>query len=175
MSPSYDFREPDLFTAGTVGPPGQRVFYLQAREGGVIVTLKVEKEQVGALADYLADFLEKLSAAPSPPPGARRDLALVEPLAEAWPVRSLGVGYDQTHDRIVIVAQELRPDEDDGEEDAEGEAASARFAVNRGQAAAFVERARGLVEAGRPACPICARPMNPDGHVCPRRNGARHD
>jgi uncharacterized repeat protein (TIGR03847 family) len=174
MSPSYDFREPDLFTAGTVGPPGQRVFYLQAREGGVVVTLKLEKEQVGALADYLADFLEKLPATPSRS-RARGDLALVEPLAAAWPVRSLGVGYDQTHDRIVVVAQELRPDEDDGEEDAEGEAASARFAVNRGQAAAFVERARGLVEAGRPACPICARPMNPDGHVCPRRNGARHD
>jgi uncharacterized repeat protein (TIGR03847 family) len=175
MSPSYDFREPDLFTAGTVGPPGQRVFYLQAREGGVVVTLKVEKEQVGALADYLADILEKLPAAPGP--SRASDLALVEPLAEAWPVRSLGVGYDQTHDRIVIVAQELRPDEDDGEEEAaaEGEGASARFAVNRGQAAAFVERARGLVEAGRPACPMCARPMNPDGHVCPRRNGARHD
>lgn len=174
MSPSYDFREPDLFTAGTVGPLGQRVFYLQARERGVLVTLKIEKEQVAALADYLTKVLDKLTAAPGPAP-APADVALVEPIAPAWPVRSLAVGYEQARDRIVIVAQELRPDEDDGEEEADGEAASARFEVNRGQAVAFVERARGLVEAGRPTCPFCALPMNPEGHVCPRRNGARHD
>jgi uncharacterized repeat protein (TIGR03847 family) len=191
MSRSQDFLAPDLFTAGTVGPLGQRVFYIQAREAGVLLTLKAEKEQIGALAEYLAELLEKLGSptadvAPSP--------ELVEPIVPAWAVRSLAVGYDGEQKRIVIVAEEL-PEPPEGEEEAEeegegeeavdapeseeadatGDTASARFALDRTQAAAFVQRARALVQAGRPTCPICGRPMNPAGHVCPRRNGASRD
>ena len=51
---SFDVADPMVFTAGTVGPPGKRVFYIQAQGDGVVVTLKCEKQQVGALADYLA-------------------------------------------------------------------------------------------------------------------------
>jgi uncharacterized repeat protein (TIGR03847 family) len=191
MSPSQDFPAPDLFTAGTVGPLGQRVFYIQAREGGVLLTLKAEKEQVGALAEYLAELLEKLGG---PTTGVAPSPDLAEPIVPAWAVRSLAVGYDGEQKRIVIVAEELREPPEGEEEDAEEEeeeeeekeaaeasesrdpdAASARFALDRTQAAAFVQRARALVQAGRPACPICGRPMNPTGHVCPRRNGAAHD
>jgi uncharacterized repeat protein (TIGR03847 family) len=189
MSPPQDFPAPDLFTTGTVGPLGQRVFYLQAREANVLLTLKVEKEQIGALAEYLAELLEKLGSAPA---GVAPSPELAEPIVPAWTIRSLAVGYDGERKRIVIVAEELREgSEDDEEEDeaeeggveaAEGEAAepaedmaSARFSLDRAQAAAFVERARALVQAGRPSCPICGRPMNPAGHVCPRRNGASHD
>src|SRR5262249_9572594 len=120
MSPggeSFEFRVPDLFTAGTVGPPGQRVFYLQARERGVLVTLKVEKEQVDALAEYLAGLLERLA---QPAAAAAGDLSLVEPVVPAWDVRSLGVGYDREHDRVVIVAQE-RGEDEEAEEAEEGE------------------------------------------------------
>jgi uncharacterized repeat protein (TIGR03847 family) len=172
VSRSYDLRTPDLFTAGTVGPPGQRVFYLQAREADVLLTLKVEKEQVRALAEYLAGLLGRLPARPAAdrPVG---DLTLVEPLTPAWPVRSIAVGYDAEQDRIVVVAEELQETEED--EPAGGDPASARFEVDRGQAGAFVERARTLVEAGRPSCPICGRPVNPDGHICPRKNGAGRD
>ncbi len=190
----HDFADPDLFTVGTVGPPGQRTFYLQARKGSLLLTLKVEKEQVGALAEYLAELLGKLGGeagpvAPSP--------ALVEPIVPAWAVRSLGVGYDGERQRIVIVAQELREEdeaaaEEETDEAEEGQApeeerpageraedeeggATARFALDRARAAAFVERARALIRAGRPPCPICGRPMNPSGHACPRRNGAGRD
>jgi uncharacterized repeat protein (TIGR03847 family) len=192
MSPSQDFPAPDLFTAGTVGPIGQRVFYLQARQGDVLLTLKTEKEQVGALAEYLAELLEKLGG---PTSGVAPSPELAEPIVPAWAVRSLAVGYDGEQKRIVIVAEELREppegeadaeeeeeQEEEGEEEAaaaaEGrdpDAASARFALDRTQAAAFVQRARALVQAGRPSCPICGRPMNPTGHVCPRRNGAARD
>ncbi len=169
MSRSFDFKAPDLFTTGTVGPPGQRVFYLQARERGVLATLKVEKEQVGALADYLAGLLARL---PTPADVALGDLSLVEPIVPAWAVRSLGVGYDQAQDRVVIEAEELAEGQD---EERAGEAASARLHVSPAQAVAFVERARGLVKAGRPPCQICGRPMNPGGHVCPRSNGHGRD
>ena len=103
MAPSFDFEAPDFFTTGTVGVPGRRTFYLQAREAGSVVTLKLEKEQIRALAEYLAKLLNDL-----PDPGALpRDMALLEPVSEAWVVGSLGVAYDEAADRILIVAEEM--------------------------------------------------------------------
>jgi uncharacterized repeat protein (TIGR03847 family) len=182
MSQSFDLETPDHFTTGAVGPAGQRVFYLQAREGRVLVTLKAEKEQVNALSEYLAGLLNRLTESRESTP---EDLGLLEPIDPAWVVGSIGVGYEQDRGRIVIVANE-RVEEDD-EEDAEGEReereeeertaasgeepASARFHVTRAQAAGFVERARALMKAGRPICPMCSQPKDPSGHVCPRSNG----
>jgi uncharacterized repeat protein (TIGR03847 family) len=168
VSESFVLRAPDLFTAGAVGPPGQRVFYLQAREGATLVTLKLEKEHVGALGEYFGSVLAKLAGTAEPASGPMPEFALVEPLVPAWSVRSIGVGYDQEEDRFVVVAEELREEE---EENAPGDPASARFEVSRAQAATFAARARALIQAGRPGCPVCGRPKDPGGHVCPRANG----
>ena len=174
MSASFQLDGPDYFTAGAVGPPGQRVFYLQAREADTMVTLKCEKEQVAALGEYLGGLLARLPAT-SQTADDKRDL--LQPFEAAWAVGSLGVGYDADRDRILVVANERV--EEDEEEDTEGaaddpdavEPASARFAITRAQAAAFVERARTLQRAGRPTCPMCGEPKDPAGHVCPRSNG----
>jgi uncharacterized repeat protein (TIGR03847 family) len=163
MSTSFDFEAPDHFTTGTVGPSGQRIFYLQAREARRVVTLKVEKEQVRALAEYLAGFLARLKGKAEAAPD---DLALLEPVEAAWDVGSIGVGYDEGKDRIVVEAAEAVEEEEGGEEPA-----SARFRITRGQAAGFVERAQELMRGSRPACPLCTLPMDPTGHVCPRKNG----
>jgi len=93
-----------------------------------------------------------------------------------WDVGSLAVGYDEAQDRVVVEASELQEEaeEDAGEATAEEsgpQPAMARFRITRGQAAAFVERANDLMKAGRPSCPVCSRPMDPEGHVCPRSNG----
>ncbi len=167
MGRSYDLEDPDHFTAGAIGPPGQRVFYLQGRHGRTLVTLRCEKEQVRALADYLAKLLARLPEAEGPAPG---DPALLEPVEEEWIIGALGAGYDQARDRIVLEARELI------EEETSEEAAVARFRLSRAQATAFVERAQALVRAGRPVCPVCSQPKDPAGHVCPRSNGylARH-
>jgi uncharacterized repeat protein (TIGR03847 family) len=162
MSDSFDYQDPDHFTTGTVGPLGQRVFYLQGRQEGQLLTLKMEKEQVGALGDYLSTLLSKLAPVSEAAPG---DPALIEPVVEAWAVASIAVGYDERGDRVVVVVTERV------EEEAEVEAASARFRVTRAQAAAFVQRARELIEAGRPLCKVCGRGMDPSGHICPRSNG----
>src|SRR5580765_4689283 len=104
MSSSFEFVAPDHFTAGAIGPPGQRVFYLQSREKGKLVTLKSEKEQVRALAQYLSGLLEKLPAVGTAPLKAP---ALLEPVDAVWIVASIAVGYDEARDRILVVANEL--------------------------------------------------------------------
>jgi len=162
MSDSFELDAPDHFTAGAIGPPGQRVFYLQACQGRRLLTLKCEKEQVRALAEYLGGLLAKLPAVSGEEPG---DTALLEPVEAAWTIAALGAGYDRDGDRVVLEARELL------EEGTEEEPAVARLHVTRAQAAAFVERVRGLVRAGRPICPACSQPKDPAGHVCPRGNG----
>ena len=170
MNPSFDLERPDHFTAGAVGPPGERVFYVQAREGSTLVTLKSEKEQVRGLGEYLADLLDRL---PDTGEAAPADVALLEPIEVAWAVGSIGIGYDEPNGRVVVVLTAVSEEdaEEESAKDAAEEAASARFAVTRAQAAAFVERARALVRAGRPICPMCASAIDPGGHVCPRSNG----
>ena len=158
---SYDLPAPDVFTAGTVGEPGQRVFYFQARDGETVVTLRCEKQQVAALAEYFDGLLNDLE--PTPYGIAAGDLRLSEPIAEIWTVGPIGVAYDEPDDRIVVVLEELTEEE-------ESDGASVRVRLTRAQVSAFVNHARALVAAGRPPCRFCGLPLDPDGHMCPRMN-----
>ena len=162
MSGSYDLFDVDKLTVGAVGEPGQRLFLLQARHAGQVVTLKLEKAQVAALAQYLANLLEDLPR----PADLPEDLELEEPAEPEWVVGSLGVSYDATVDRLLLVAGEAVADEEE-------EGAEARFAVTREQVAALAIRGTRLVEAGRPPCPLCGYPLDASGHACPRTNGHR--
>lgn len=164
MSEIYELDTPERVTAGTTGEVGQRIFYLQAREGTLLVTLKLEKQQVGALADSLGRLLQDL-----PRPGelpAEETLGLEGFDEPQFTVGTLAVAYDGALDRVVLLAEELVDEEaDPGEE--------ARFSLTREQAAALAIRGRRLVEAGRPPCPLCGFPLDPRGHACPRTNGHR--
>jgi uncharacterized repeat protein (TIGR03847 family) len=164
VSDSFDFRDPDGFTAAALGPPGQRIFYLRATEGPAVATLKIEKQQVAALAEYLERVLADL---PPVEPDTSADLSFNEPVSEAWVVGPLGVAYDEEDDRVVLVAEELVIED---EPSTTAEPRSARFHLDRRQVAAFVNRARELVESGRATCLICGLPMDPAGHACPRNN-----
>jgi uncharacterized repeat protein (TIGR03847 family) len=177
MSNSFDFDEPDHFTAGAVGPPGERVFYLQARQHGEVVTLRCEKEHVRLLAEHIGRLLARLQAAGEEggreSEGAPADLDLLEPIEAVWVVGALGLGYDEEQRRVVVVANELIEKDEEREEQPEQaeEGATARFRLSPVQAAAFVEQAAALMRAGRPICPLCSLPKDPSGHVCPRTNG----
>lgn len=161
MSESYDLLDVDKLTLGAVGAPGSRLFLLQARHAGQVVTLKLEKAQVAALSAHLAKMLEEL-----PRPGdLPDDLELEQPAEPQWVVGNLGASYDEVLDRLLLVAGEAVPE---GEEPAE-----ARFGITREQMAALAIRGAVLVEAGRPACPLCGYPLDPSGHDCPRTNGHR--
>jgi uncharacterized repeat protein (TIGR03847 family) len=185
MTVAFQLDAPDLFTVGAVGPPGARTFYLQGRQQGTLVTLKCEKQQVNALAEYLAGLLVRVDIGARAAPG---NLDLVEPLEPVWSVASLGVGWDEASRRIIIVASPVAPAEDDEEADEavedepdeapapeadptdEADVPVARFSITTAQAQAFVERARAVVRAGRPTCPMCGQTQEPE-HLCPRSNG----
>jgi uncharacterized repeat protein (TIGR03847 family) len=176
---SFDVASPDRLTVGAEGEPGHRLFFLQAREGGLLVTLKMEKVQVAALAAWIAKTLEDLPSLGHLP---EDDELMPEPFVEpAWAVGSLGGSYDPDLDRIVLVATEVgdageepeQAEEEDVVDIATATGATARFLATREQMAALAIRAARLVEAGRPPCPLCGYPLDPSGHQCPRTNGHR--
>jgi uncharacterized repeat protein (TIGR03847 family) len=163
----YEFDDVDAFTVGTVGRPGERVFYLQTRADGQRVTVRCEKQQVAAIVQYLRRVLNDLPQADDRPmPGA---LELATPVDPAFVLGPIGLGYDQGNDRLLIQLEEAGEVGEDGElvDDDRGHV---RLYVNRGQATAFCERADGVIEAGRPTCQWCGLPIDPDGHPCPRMN-----
>ncbi len=164
MSSSFDLH-PDRFLTGTVGEPGNRVFYLQAAEGDDIISFRIDKQQVAALAEYLAGILADLPPGDEPP---LTSLVLTEPIVAEWTIGSLAVAYDAEGDAIVVVAEELVVDDEPVPDDEPG---AARFHLARGQVTAFIRVAVELVMSGRPPCPLCGQPLDPTGHVCPRSNG----
>jgi uncharacterized repeat protein (TIGR03847 family) len=161
MSEGYDLSAPDRITVGTVGEVGDRLFLLQCRQGSILLTLKIEKQQVAVVADYLARIVKD-----QPRPGHLPDeLGLEDPTEPAWVVGTIGVSYEEAEDRVILVIEELVPEDETG--------AIARLSISREQAAGFAIQATRLVESGRPPCPLCGSPLDPSGHECPRTNGHR--
>jgi uncharacterized repeat protein (TIGR03847 family) len=169
MSPEiYDLNPVMYITADAIGPPGQRVFYLQAGQADTLVTLVLEKEQVQALAISVEQMLEELEKRNPQSVGemelvSQYDLVLREPIEPLFRVGQMGLGYDEDTDMLIVVAQELTEEED--------EMSVARFWASRAQMKALSEHSLRVVEAGRPVCPLCNKPMDVDGHFCPRENG----
>ena len=167
MSESFSFEDVQLFTAGTVGEPGARVFYLQAApRGGTPVSLKCEKQQVGALAEYLSGVIADLP--PTEP--ADGSMELVEPVLAEWVAGTMSVAYDAESDRIVLQIDELVDESTLDPDQPEPDPASVRVRLTRAQVVSYIQHATDLVEAGRPMCPLCGHPKGPD-HACPKTNG----
>lgn len=166
MTESYDFDSVDWISAGAVGEPGRRTFYLQARKDQATVALTVEKSQVQALSTLAQRLLARVGVTVTPDDLDEHAQRLVEPVDSAWRAASLSLGMDETGERFVLEAEELT--------EAEGsEAATARFWVSRPQMVALAAHAAFAVEAGaRERCRFCGRPKDPvSGHVCPATNG----
>ena len=175
------FDPPDRFVAGTVGQPGDRTFYLQASdEAGRTVSVALEKAQVQVLAERMDELLDEIAnraAVVVPPEADVDDLEpLTAPVDEEFRVAAMGLAWDGDEDAVVVEA--VAAGEEPVEEDAilsdsdEGPDAL-RVVITPAAARAFVARARRVVAAGRPACPLCSLPLDPAGHVCPRQNGYR--
>jgi len=152
--PEIDWDDTDAFTVGTVGAVGRRVFFIQARRAGQVVSLKLEKQQVAGLAEFLDGIMGDLPPVDGPAPDLATATGFTARVEADWVVGSLGVTYQQSTDRLVLIAEELLRDED-------LVGAQARFPMRRELVAAFIIRARQLVAAGRPPCPWCGAPLDP--------------
>jgi uncharacterized repeat protein (TIGR03847 family) len=181
--PVFAYDPPDRFVAGTVGQPGQRTFYLQAKSSGRITSVALEKGQVSQLAERLDELLDEVlrrtggsAAIPAVAPDALADDApLEQPLMEDFRVGAIALAWDGDSERVIIEAQELsdEPIEPLTEELPEDGPAILRVTITAAAARAFAKRALALVTAGRPPCPLCGLPLDASGHVCPRQNGHR--
>ncbi|MBJ7357097.1 DUF3090 domain-containing protein [Nocardioides sp.] len=183
----HGFDPPERFVTGTVGPPGQRTFFLQARSGSRIVSVSLEKQQVVALAERVDQLLDEVMSSRSTegivPALAPLDLEdsdpLEQPIEEEFRAGTMTLSWDPDDERVVIEvfpfteAAVVSPEqvEEDFEEPEPDEILLVR--LDAGTARAFVKRAERVVEAGRPTCPFCGGPIDPDGHLCVRANGFR--
>ena len=174
MSESFEFRDVTHFTAGAVGEPGARVFYLQAGDEIHYVSVKLEKQQVDALATFLRSVMDDL---PSPSTAEREVVSLIEPALPEWVVGQIAVGIDEAEARVVLVVEELDIEEDDDDDEAEidlflddRETAKLRVHLSVDQAAAFIATSESLMKKGRPPCRLCGQPESSGGHACPRLN-----
>ena len=171
---TFDFNPVTHITAGFIGQPGKRVFYLQARREAEMLTLIIEKQQLEALAlgirQFLSEVKEKFPQLVEPTVEVKpEEMQLQKPLDPVFRVGQLGLAYDETHDLVVLVAQEVVIEGREVED-----SASARLFTTRAQLLALSEHSLEIVKQGRPICGNCGQPIDPEGHFCPKRNGHSH-
>ncbi|MBL1093865.1 MULTISPECIES: DUF3090 domain-containing protein [Streptomyces] len=183
---------PDRFVAGTVGLPGRRSFYLQATAAGRTTSVALEKTQVAALAERIDELLDEVvrrsggnAPVPAVSPAELTDTAPLEmPVEEEFRVGTMALAWDGEEERMIVEAQALVELDADSEEDLadaeerllqddENGPPMLRVRLTGTMARAFAKRALEVVNAGRPPCPLCSLPLDPEGHVCPRQNGYR--
>ena len=182
---SYD--PPERFVAGTVGPPGGRTFFLQARSGARVTSVALEKQQVSVLAERIDELLDELirngegeGTIPAVSPVALDDNGpLEQPIVEEFRAGTMTLSWDATDERIVVevfpYAEESVVEPGTPEEEIDDPEPEELLVVRlpAGLARAFSKRAQAVVSAGRPPCPFCGGPVDPAGHLCPRANGFR--
>jgi uncharacterized repeat protein (TIGR03847 family) len=167
---ALEFDWPDRAVVGTIGLPGARTFYLQVRSGAQLVSIALEKQQSALLAEKIDEILDQLLtvegnpfSVPASTPLELVDNEPLETVHEQFRAGVMSLGWDPTTAQIVIEAYPITDDDDEFPDDAD-EMLLVRMPV--GAARAFATRTREIVGAGRPLCPFCAQPMDPDGHSC---------
>ncbi|HET91936.1 MAG TPA: DUF3090 family protein [Chloroflexi bacterium] len=155
----------DFVAIDTIGPPGKRTFYLQAAQDDLLITMVIEKEHAAALSIAIQGMLEHLGGIESHSP--LPITPLVHPVDPLFRAGQLGLGYDKDADMIVILIEELTPEE-------QQPSTTVHIWANRVQMAALAHQASIAVASGRPTCPLCQEPIEPDEeHVCIRDNGRK--
>jgi uncharacterized repeat protein (TIGR03847 family) len=169
-----DLHPVDHLTTDAIGQPGKRVFYIQGWQGKRTVTLIVEKIQIQSLAVGMEQFLAEIQEKNPNLTDALADyteanMRIHPPVDPLFRVGEIGLGYDAESDLIVLVARELLPEGVDIQE-----AGVVRFWCTRSQARALARWGMEVASRGRPTCPQCGAPIDPEGHFCPKKNGHKH-
>ena len=155
--------QPHHVTAGFVGVPGDRTFFVQAEDAHQRVTLLVEKGQVGGIAELLSQLLARVDDEPATD-WDRDAMELRDPVEPRWRAGEIGAGIDPELGRFVLELTELVAEDEEGE--------VVRFSIDQDQARRLAAHAEEVIGQGRPVCQLCGRPTDPDGsHVCPSTNG----
>jgi uncharacterized repeat protein (TIGR03847 family) len=179
----HGFDWPDRLVIGTVGQPGERTFFIQARAGRQLISVAIEKEQSAALAERIEEILDDLmtddgnpfSVPALTPEGLVDNDPLEQPVEEEFRAGAIGLGWDPTTAQIVIEAFpiiEVDAEELETEDVIEVEPEEVLVVrIPVGTARAFAKRTREVVGAGRPICPLCSVPMDSDEHICELPDG----
>jgi uncharacterized repeat protein (TIGR03847 family) len=191
----HNFEKPDRFVAGTVGQPGQRTFFLQAKEGPRVTSVALEKQQVAILAERMDLLLDEAlrrsggdAAIPAVAPVGLSDAnPLDQPIVEEFRVGTITLSWDADEGSVIVelfpVVEEVATEETFGAEEPEIDSDEPEIEVeieatevlvvklDPAYARSFVRRAQTVVSAGRPPCQFCGNPLDPEGHLCPRANG----
>jgi uncharacterized repeat protein (TIGR03847 family) len=171
-----EFDPVDRLTAGAVGPPGERVFYVQGRHGTSLVTLVVEKQQLELLSTWVIDMLYRVGAETGEGP-PEEEMDLEEPIEPRWRAGRLSLGYEEDRDMMFLEVEELaaqsEEEETEEEEEEETDPAVVRFWATREQMMALARHGAAVCAAGRPRCELCGGPIDPEGHICPALDGHR--
>lgn len=174
MGEEIDLQPIVHITTDAIGAPGKRIFYIQAWQGSRTISLIVEKIQIQSLAVGLEQFLAELQTRFPDLPEATGEydeehMHIIPPVDPMFRVGELGLGYDQENDLVVLVAREFVGEEEDAEQ-----ARVVRFWCTRSQIRTMCRWGMEVAARGRPLCPQCGEPMDPEGHFCPKKNGHKH-
>ena len=180
MSRIFLFDPVERFVVGTVGIPGERTFFIQARTGSRMVSVSLEKAQVAAIADRVLQILREIRSS-EPLTVFERvtydDQPLENPIDEEFRVGVIGLAYVSDRRMIEIDLQAIADSDNADDElleiDTSAEQDILRILMSLGYAESFAKRANTVVAAGRAPCPFCGGPIDPNGHLCPRANGYR--
>lgn len=162
----------ESFIVGTIGQPGEREFYLQAKFHGGIHSFAIDKGQVSALADRMAMLIGELKAADYRFENVIA-VPLEVPLIPEFQIGVIGIVWLGESEQVSLDIQEITDGDNDLVPEDEAGPALFRLMMSPDIANAFVNQARKVVSAGRAPCPFCGLPINREGHLCPRANGYR--
>lgn len=164
----------DHVTADAIGQPGQRVFFLQAWQGDKTYTILIEKVQLQSLASGIEQFLaEVIRQHPDledvPGDYLEEEMHIRPPLTPLFRAGEIGLGYDAENDRVLLLVREILFENQNAEE-----ASVLRIWCTRRQLRKLARWGAEVVSRGRPICPQCGEPMEPEGHFCVKKNGHKH-
>jgi uncharacterized repeat protein (TIGR03847 family) len=166
-----DLEDVDKITAGAVGEPGERTFFIQARSGDRLVTVTVEKEQVELLSSSILEILANVDLETGTGP-SEEELELEPPIEPLWRAGRLSIGYAEERDLMLLELEESVPEAEETGEDAP-DPDRVRVWATREQMLALSRQGASVAARGRPRCQFCGNPIDPEGHMCPAMNGHR--
>ncbi len=171
-----EIKPAEHITADAIGQPGQRVFYLQGWKAGDAhpTSVIMEKIQLQTLASGLEEMLTNITGQKPDLPSLEANyleekMHILPPVDPLFRVGEIGLGFDADSGLLLLLVREVVMEGSDPLE-----SSVVRFWISRQQAKNLAIWSTQVVQHGRPLCPQCGEPMDPEGHFCPKKNGHRH-